>query len=141
MGNRAWPASLAAEERQTRWLLTRTRRQLVAAREALATVDQAAPDAAMATARAALDAALRDQDKFLHAAAHDLRNPLTALRGQVQLLQRRSRRAAAAGADVTWSEEGLAAIDETVTRFALLVDHLLDAAWEEDGAAPDPDGG
>jgi signal transduction histidine kinase len=42
-------------------------------------------------ARTRAEAALRQRDQFLSAAAHELRTPLTSLLGNVQLLQRRAR--------------------------------------------------
>jgi len=92
-------------------------------------MDRAEPDAARDRALAALDAAVRHQDAFLHAAAHDLRNPLTALRGQAQLLGRRARRADPAGVEASRVRQGVAAIEEAADRTALLIDQLLDAGW------------
>src|SRR6185503_14680136 len=46
-------------------------------------------------ARGAAEAAVRIRDTFLSTAAHELKNPLTVLLGNVQLLQRRLSRAAA----------------------------------------------
>lgn len=66
--------------------------------------------------------AIRIRDEFLAAASHDLKSPLTAIRGQAQLLQRRARRGAS-------SEEllpGLASIESASLAMAGQVDELLD---------------
>ncbi|MGH2617032.1 MAG: GAF domain-containing protein, partial [Thermomicrobiales bacterium] len=63
---------------------------------------------------------------FVDATAHDLRNPLTAVLGQTQLLQRRLRRHGAmlpGDADTR-----LAAIASAATRAADLIDDLMDTA-------------
>jgi signal transduction histidine kinase len=63
---------------------------------------------------------------FVDATAHDLRNPLTAVLGQTQLLQRRLRR----DGDVSREdgEKRLAAIASSVVRAAGLIDDLMDTA-------------
>ena len=93
-------------------------------------MDVATPEPARDAATAELRAAVRDQDAFLHAAAHDLRNPLTAIRGQVQLLQRRARRIGTPEFDPTRFDGGLAGIDLAVARTMELIDALLDASWQ-----------
>ncbi len=67
-----------------------------------------------------------DWRSFVDATAHDLRNPLTAVLGQTQLLQRRLRRGASLGpAD---GEPRLAAIVAAASRAAALIDDLMDTA-------------
>jgi PAS domain S-box-containing protein len=63
---------------------------------------------------------------FIDATAHDLRNPLTAVLGQTQLLQRRLQR----GGDVDRddAESRLAAIASSAGRAAGLIDDLMDTA-------------
>ncbi|MDP9363424.1 MAG: hypothetical protein M3Q10_04195, partial [Chloroflexota bacterium] len=75
---------------------------------------------------------------------HDLRNPLTALRGQAQLLGRRARRDAA-GVEASRVRQGVEAIEEAADRTAALVDRLLDAgwigAWDHEAGSGRPDEG
>jgi PAS domain S-box-containing protein len=63
---------------------------------------------------------------FVDATAHDLRNPLTAVLGQTQLLQRRLRRDADVDRDDTASR--LAAVASSAVRAAGLIDDLMDTA-------------
>jgi signal transduction histidine kinase len=63
------------------------------------------------------------RDDFLAAVAHDLRTPLTAIKGQSQLLQRR-----ASGEGLERIRDGLKRIDTTVTRMADQINELLDVA-------------
>ena len=118
-------------------LLSRSDRDAAAARHhldaaivSLQAMDPAAPEAARDAALAALAEAVRKQDAFLHAAAHDLRNPLAGIQGQAQLLRRRARRIGTPAFDPNRFDEGLAAIEAAVARTAVLIDRLLDAGWE-----------
>lgn len=81
---------------------------------------------AMENARlfAEVQAALRTRDEFLAAASHDLKNPLAAVRMQVQLLHRRAERSAeiAAGEIIQAADR----IDGVIQRATDLVDELLD---------------
>ena len=106
-----------------------TRRHLAAAVAALRAMDPAAPWASRDEALAELLAAAREQNAYLHAVAHDLRNPLTALRGQTQLLRRRVRRADLASIEAARFEEGMARIEDATERTVQLIDSLLDAGW------------
>ena len=63
---------------------------------------------------------------FVDATAHDLRNPLTAVLGQTQLLQRRLRRDGDIDRDD--AESRLAAIASSAVRAAGLIDDLMDTA-------------
>ena len=63
---------------------------------------------------------------FVDATAHDLRNPLTAVLGQTQLLQRRLRRDGEVDRDD--AESRLAAIASSAVRAAGLIDDLMDTA-------------
>ena len=120
-----------------------SRQHLAAAAESLRTMDPAAPGAARDVALAELAAAARRQDAFLHAAAHDLRNPLAALRGQAQLLGRRARRVDSGGVEAARVREAAVAIEEAADRTARLIDRLLDAGWKgaESGAEEEPPAG
>lgn len=89
-----------------------------------ASEDQARRSAA---ALAELD---RQKDEFLAAVAHDLKNPLTAVRGFAQLLRRRLR-----GQNLDpWADEMLATIESTATKTSAMVDDLLDVARVKLGA-------
>ena len=68
--------------------------------------------------------AIRLRDEFLSAAAHDLKNPLTAVKGLAQLLGRRVARLGLQGAG--WLAEGLSSIDGTATQMAQQLEELLD---------------
>jgi PAS domain S-box-containing protein len=63
---------------------------------------------------------------FVDATAHDLRNPLTSVLGQTQLLQRRLRRDGEVDRDDTTSR--LATIASSAVRAAGLIDDLMDTA-------------
>ena len=70
--------------------------------------------------------ALQDRDAFLAAVTHDLKTPLTAVYGYVQLLQRQVRRTSPQGAERLL--EGLEQIYLTAVRMRRQVDQLLDVA-------------
>ena len=109
-----------------------SRESLGAALAALRAMDPASRESAHATALAALGEAVRQHDAFLHAAAHDLRNPPAAIHGQAQLLRRRARRIGTPAFDPARFDEGLDALDTAVARTAELIDRLLDAGWATD---------
>lgn len=69
------------------------------------------------------------------ALAHDLKNPLTTIAAQAQLLRRRLRRADAVDADAV--EAGLGSIEAAAARTVALVDEMLDAAYLEAGQVLD----
>lgn len=68
--------------------------------------------------------AIRLRDEFLSAAAHDLKTPLSVIKGTAQLLRRQRTRAEAPGEERFI--EGLASIDATATQVAQQLDELLD---------------
>ena len=74
------------------------------------------------TARKAAEA---EREAFADAAAHDLKTPLTALRGQAQLLLRRAR--AGRLGDGAALEAGLVTIDGAGGRMVALIDEMMDA--------------
>ena len=78
-------------------------------------------EAARVTAR---EEATRLKDDFLSAAAHDLKTPLTTLRGQTQLMLRKADRDPEAPAD----RVGLARLEAASERLGTLVEELLDAS-------------
>jgi signal transduction histidine kinase len=79
-----------------------------------------------------------DQQRFfVEAAAHDLKGPLTTIKGQSQLMRRRlQRNAGGAPSSLTG---GLDAIDDATDKAILLIHELLDAAHLRAGRALDLD--
>jgi PAS domain S-box-containing protein/excisionase family DNA binding protein len=84
-------------------------------------------------ARAVAEAALRARDEFLAAAAHDLKTPLTIIKGTALLLQRHVGRTRRNGGDRVTS--GLESIDATATQMAAQIDELLDLTRDQLGEA------
>lgn len=78
-------------------------------------------------------AAEEDRVAFVDAATHDLKNPLTSLKGRVQLLRRRARRDG--DLDAGQLEAGFAALDADANRMLTLIDELMDAAHLRTGRA------
>jgi PAS domain S-box-containing protein len=68
----------------------------------------------------------REKDDFLVAVAHDLKGPLTTIKGVAQLLQRRLARPDSIDLDKVRS--GAQTIDRTASRMVSAIDELLDAA-------------
>jgi signal transduction histidine kinase len=87
--------------------------------------------ARLAHASAEAEASLRARDETLATISHDLRTPLTSIRGLAQLLQRRLAR----GAAMTTEEltERLGRIEEQTVLMARMIDDLLDVARIEAG--------
>lgn len=75
--------------------------------------------------------AVRQRDEFLAAVSHDLKNPLTAIRGYAQLLQRGAGKSTSVSPELISS--GLAKIDATAGRMMVLIRELLDVAQLEMG--------
>lgn len=67
----------------------------------------------------------RQKDEFLSAAAHDLRTPLTTIKGRLQLLQQRAQRGTLEPARFL---DDLGRIDASATRMIVLINELLDVA-------------
>lgn len=67
-----------------------------------------------------------EREAFVDAAAHDLKTPLTSLRGQAQLLLRRARREQSVGIEIL--EPRLVEIDAAASRMVTVIDEMLDAA-------------
>ncbi len=97
--------------------------------------------------QASLQDAARAQDAFLDRAAHDLRTPLTSLRGFTQLLLRQLRRTGSV--EPQRLTPALLRIEEQTNILTLLVTRLLDlgrldagggAAWPPAGAPRGGDG-
>lgn len=126
---------MGAEPLHGRAAAVASRQHLAAAMSALAELDAASPLAGRDFALRELAQAVREQDAFLHAAAHDLRNPLTALRGHAQLIGRRARDAGPDGIDAARVGRSAAAIEAAAARTAVMIDGLLDVGWL--GAEPE----
>lgn len=99
-------------------------------------------------ARARAEQALIHRDELLAVVAHDLRNPLTAIKGNIQLLKRRlahsssdttsatsSSSTVSNRVDKDWDKvrEGLSQIEVTSIRMTALIDELTDFALLQEG--------
>ncbi|MGE3269487.1 MAG: ATP-binding protein [Chloroflexota bacterium] len=87
--------------------------------------------ARLARARAEAEASLRSRDETLATISHDLRTPLTSIRGVAQLLQRRIARGGAL--DHAELIDRLGRIEEQTSLMARMIDDLLDVARIEAG--------
>ena len=87
--------------------------------------------ARLARASAEAEASLRVRDETLASISHDLRTPLTSIRGLAQLLQRRLSRDQNLNRDEL--AERLARIEEQTRLMARMIDDLLDVARIEAG--------
>lgn len=70
--------------------------------------------------------AIRLRDEFLASISHDLKNPLGAIKGQAQLLQRKVKRETFSAAERLI--KGLTTIDSLATKMTAQIDELLDLA-------------
>jgi signal transduction histidine kinase len=82
--------------------------------------------ARLARARAEAEASLRTRDETLATISHDLRTPLTSIRGTAQLLRRRLGRGVSM--DPEELAERLLRIEEQTVQMAQMIDDLLDVA-------------
>ncbi len=73
----------------------------------------------------------RAREAFLSAAAHDLKTPLTGIRGHAQLARRRLARLGSRGLEPI--VEHLAQIDGAIARMVGLIDELMDVVWDQTG--------
>ncbi len=85
-------------------------------------------EAVQTTALAEVRQALQLRDDFLSAAAHDLKTPLTAIKGHLQLMKRRFGDALPPGVAASFSE-----VDRSATRMNDLINELLDVARLQSG--------
>jgi signal transduction histidine kinase len=76
-------------------------------------------------------AVLRSRDEFLGSAAHDLKTPLTSIKGISQVLRRRVERNGTVDPDRLAA--GLVSIDASATRMSQQIDELLDLARSPGG--------
>jgi len=72
-----------------------------------------------------LEAIKRERDSFLSIASHELKNPVTALRGYLQLLHRRLTKSSTS-IEIKHLEEALQRMNEQTIRLTTLIDELLD---------------
>ncbi|HEU5326589.1 MAG TPA: PAS domain-containing sensor histidine kinase [Thermomicrobiales bacterium] len=109
--------------------------QLVADRVALAVEQQRLHAAARSarTAAAAAAAEVRARDTFLSIAAHELRTPVTALKGTAQLMQRQQARGVLDEARLV---QYLARLETAADRLAALTSDLLDVSRLRTGQLP-----
>ena len=103
---------------------------LTLARQCALALERARLYAAERAARADAQAALRVRDTFLSIASHELKNPLTSLLGNAQLLQRR---AARAGTQSARDQQTVAVIIDQAARLNKLLTTLLDVSQLETG--------
>jgi signal transduction histidine kinase len=82
-------------------------------------------------ARADLERAVEVRDEFLAVASHELRTPVTSLRGYVQLVLRQCARSG--GADPAVLQRTLRTLDEQSDKLTQLVTQLLDVSRLQDG--------
>jgi PAS domain S-box-containing protein len=103
---------------------------LTLARQCALALERARLYAAERAARADAQAAIRVRDAFLAIASHELKNPLTSLLGNAQLLQRR---AARAGAQSNRDQQTISVIVDQAARLNKLLTLLLDVSQLENG--------
>lgn len=82
-------------------------------------------------------AALHVRDEFLSAISHDLRTPLTTIRGLTQLALRRLERLGTAGSETVVAP--LTRVDQAAEKMARMIDSLLDLSRLESGRPLDLD--
>ncbi len=106
--------------------------QLVADRIALA-IDHARAYESERRARADAEEAVRDRDRFLSIAAHELRTPVTGIKGNAQLLRRVARRGRL---DAERAAAYAATIEQAANHLAVLTADLLDVSRLRLGQLP-----
>jgi signal transduction histidine kinase/CheY-like chemotaxis protein len=87
--------------------------------------------AAERAARAEAEVAVEARDNLMAVISHDLRNPLTAVRGQLQLLRRRIARGASLGPEQLLA--GLERAEADLMSLAVQIDELQDATHLQAG--------
>ncbi len=95
-------------------------RALIAEEEANERADE------LAAANQELEKADRLKDQFLSMASHELKTPITTIRGQAQIALRRLSRQRDLPSELTVTSQALEKIDEQTRRLNNLVDDLLD---------------
>ncbi len=101
----------------------------------LALAEDLARRAALAVDNARLyqeaEEAVRVRNEFFYNISHDLKNPLTAVKGMAQLLMRRTQRLEVAGAEPLMS--GLSTIEAAATKMNSQINEVLDLARLQSG--------
>jgi signal transduction histidine kinase len=82
-------------------------------------------------ARAEAETALQVRTAFLSSISHDLKTPLSSIKGSAQLLQRRL--ASSQLPDTLHLSEGLRLIESSTRKMAIMIDELLDLALLQSG--------
>src|SRR5436309_9642852 len=82
-------------------------------------------------ARAESEAALQVRNMFLSAISHDLKTPLTTIKGTTQLWQHRANRAQAL--DIPQLLKGLNLIELATRKMTVMIDEVLDLAQLQSG--------
>jgi PAS domain S-box-containing protein len=103
---------------------------LTLARQCALALERARLYAAERAARSAAQEAVRIRDAFLSIASHELKNPLTSLLGNAQLLQRRATRSSTQS---DRDQQALTVIVDQATRLNKLLTTLLDVSRLENG--------
>ena len=88
-------------------------------------------------AHAEAEAALQVRNDFLSSVTHDLKTPLSVIKGNIQLLQRRLRRGELP--EPAWLVERLAVIDSSTVKMMGMIEDLLDVAKLQAGQQLDLD--
>jgi two-component system OmpR family sensor kinase len=88
----------------------------------------AAENSRLSRENAALHEAVTARDRFLSVAAHELRNPMTPIRGCVQLLRQMLRRGAGDGALASKMEQGLEQVEWLIEQYVKRATTLLDVS-------------
>ncbi|HEX8966540.1 MAG TPA: PAS domain S-box protein [Chloroflexota bacterium] len=86
-------------------------------------------------ARAAAEAAINARDEFVAMVSHDLRNPLAAIKGHIQMVHRRAARGETLTARMLL--ERLNTIESSITALSTQIDELHDAARLQAGHSLD----
>ncbi|MET0528460.1 MAG: HAMP domain-containing sensor histidine kinase [Microvirga sp.] len=91
-------------------------------------VELAAENATLSRENAALREAVTARDRFLAVAAHELRNPMTPIRGRVQLLRQMLQRGAGDRALASKMEQGLEQVEWLIEQYVKRATTLLDVS-------------
>jgi signal transduction histidine kinase len=104
---------------------------LALAQQGAQAIERARLYAAERAARAEAEAAIRTRDELMGHISHDLRNPLTVVRGNIQLLRRRAARPGGLSVEELLSR--LETIEGSVNSLAAQIDELQDATHLQAG--------